>query len=522
MSRIPNLIHFIWFGKLLNQQNCEVRYKSFCAWASRFSTTHKITLWVENAERKIEQEEVFRGAGVNNVQVEDIDSYRGELGNYTHIKREISNEDYSSASDILRVNVLKTFGGFYFDLGVFPRDEKIGFIEELSVHGEYALLPIYDIEKRKMTYATLAASPNHPVFECAEAIISDMYDYPTDWGPRERVAQLSAANKHEVAIFTTGQILMLTVSNLAKQQGLGLNNEMLLHLRVRPVEFFEYCYIDKSRKSLRPTESELNLLTNIDFFPMRDAFQEYVIGSEKYSSHIDDAERLRRMLLKEKELRNSLIAEHQSEMNVAEIFLVNNGGYRAISTLVEQSPHVLSGVLEWAQRNVFLRFSLAYTLSVPQQKACYDLLKIFQYSISSENLAISDMLFDIAKQHDAVMINIKHVIQQNPQLKEALSQFRELFEADSSVPCAQIGAEVASPPAKSMQEIKEPVSSYAGARSKSDASETTALNSSTFFALPRAARGEVEVRNQKNEPFVTRKESKKSSMEIWARFGPKR
>ncbi len=111
-QKIPRAIHLIWFGDPLTDSF----FKKIGEW-KRKNKNYTVILWVENEERKLYY---LRRCCENDALVEAISLKQNDIANYALIIKYLEEKNFWAASDLLRINLLFSYGGCYFDFDVSP------------------------------------------------------------------------------------------------------------------------------------------------------------------------------------------------------------------------------------------------------------------------------------------------------------------------------------------------------------------------------------------------------------------
>ena len=162
-QKIPLILHFIWLGGDLPKKY----YENILLW-KELNPDHEIILWFNKAGgniRSLNKEKYAR--------TYDIHSFYTYFANFDLIQKELSNPNpnYSAMSDILRIDALVAFGGFYADLGITPTTPILQAISQKKAH-TFFCCQYRDSDGMYIgTNDLYAASPRHSLFSEAQNIL---------------------------------------------------------------------------------------------------------------------------------------------------------------------------------------------------------------------------------------------------------------------------------------------------------------------------------------------------------------
>ena len=111
--KIPSTLHLIWLGGDIPEDY----YENILKW-KQLNSNFEIFIWVND----LGGEKIRSLQDHENIKAYDIASFKNLLKNFDLIEKELShsNPNYSAASDILRIDIIAAFGGYYVDLGLTP------------------------------------------------------------------------------------------------------------------------------------------------------------------------------------------------------------------------------------------------------------------------------------------------------------------------------------------------------------------------------------------------------------------
>jgi len=179
-KEVPNNIHQIWFGdkrKLKNQKT-----DLWQEYAQMFGYTYK--LWTEDDDHLMQQ---FM-----------------KPENFTLMQQLRSQEEYASASDVLRYELIKKFGGVYTDCDFSPPTHNQKFVDLKKVIPFRGLTLMTEHDSRNIGNATalfvangfIVAPPEHPIL-CS--VVQQIYTNAMHWYTQNNLTH---------AQYTTGPFLL--------------------------------------------------------------------------------------------------------------------------------------------------------------------------------------------------------------------------------------------------------------------------------------------------------------------------
>lgn len=233
LRKIPKKIHYIWLGGPIPE--AYLRNIQTLAEIARRSG-FEITLWVENEKRNYQTTSVVSDISIPNLQIRNITElfenmktdpfYQGEKGPglmnqlQANIAREIVGfKNLAAASDLLRLEILRQFGGYYFDTDTrfyltpgcrLSVDETpLGFIINAEVSWARNCKSFMEMEDtdtirftgfREINNDIIAASPHHSLLErCIQESVKRYKALDAPLNPDSSVSQSKMDQKRSVA-----------------------------------------------------------------------------------------------------------------------------------------------------------------------------------------------------------------------------------------------------------------------------------------------------------------------------------
>lgn len=170
---IPTLIHFVWMGSDLSNPYLEILGK----WR-KLNPLFEINLWV-NQNLSVSSKSNLKAIGINICEISD---YQQSLKNFELITSESQQIpiNYSAIGDILRIDLIEEFGGFYFDIAIIPKKSipETLIAKNISLESGY----LCSVEKNNEVDEPYignnnvhAAYPHHILYQKAQAILKQIH-----------------------------------------------------------------------------------------------------------------------------------------------------------------------------------------------------------------------------------------------------------------------------------------------------------------------------------------------------------
>lgn len=197
---IPTVIHLIWLGKPLSDREDGAYLEHISAWKA-LNPDFRVQLWVDTVKAAKVYSEFSEK---NDIRVLSVEKSFPGFYNRAQYDKEMECELFSSASDILRVNIIAEFGGYYFDIGISPKRS----IVTLSAGRQGALIdlaePLKAGEHPVGDFHFHAAPPNHLAYRAAQVVLQITHEQTRKKLPFTELRNMSCYVRNRINICRTG------------------------------------------------------------------------------------------------------------------------------------------------------------------------------------------------------------------------------------------------------------------------------------------------------------------------------
>jgi hypothetical protein len=246
---IPKLIHFIWFGSMLND-----RHQPHIINTKKQNPDYQIFIHTDSKTMKIDDykklQEFCQQQGINLVNL--ADAKEDKFSNLCHILPELGRKKWARASDLARMTILYLHGGIYLDTDLQPFKGfgtlrcKTGMLQFISPKPEDCKAPVVNIY-------FMAAIPRHPIYQACIKSMNWNYQLANTFADKEKwMNSDDGADEGEIC-----KIITAYLTGAALQEVIygSLNEKWLTHIKFG-LESFVKIVLDGSWHASGPADME--------------------------------------------------------------------------------------------------------------------------------------------------------------------------------------------------------------------------------------------------------------------------